>query len=702
MFESVVSVSVVVPVYNVERYLSGCLDGIIAQTLKSIEIICVNDGSTDGSKELLDRYAAQDQRIVVIDGPNHGYGHAVNQGIEAARGEYVGIVEPDDLVNRHMYEELYSAATLDDGAKADVVKGAYWNYYDLDDGTEPYIEPSNLMDKMPASFCAFNVHKNCEVLFHHPSVWSAIYRKSFLDERHIRMIEPKGAGWADNPWFFETLCQAETIVWVPGAYYYYRQTNPQASSYLKDYHLPFDRLRDIRALLDRIGEHDPKILVCLYNREFSYIKSVLEKFNFSEKDPELFSLIRETLESMDRDVLYGAKRGIRRDQIEYYEDVMGISERSIKPHGASARPDVSIVIPARDVRPYMMGCLTSLCSQTYTNFEVIIVDCNSKDRTAEVAGYFKKKDLRFTVLHGRTDSIAHGYATGVKEAQGEIVLCLDPRTTIGKKFLARIKRAMDDCPDAEMLIFADHFQYLPSSVAERGLLEKRGTCVKTEGVRANLMIVAPNSITSKAFRRSFLLSLDNPLQDEEGTRCALTSTKAIASAKCVVLLPGVSPKQQSYRSVRTPLAYVERASELEQARRAKFDLISSYVEQEGSPDVLRGFHCYAVESILCDLEEIGDVEQERTYITSLKNDCLDRYGLLDLPASHFINGASFARLQRLSHLDYGRYLIRETDASRKRERVISESTAYRLGKRLAKIGPRLLPRSLAMRVRKHV
>ena len=696
------SVSIIVPIYNVERYLPGCLDGILAQTLANIEVICVNDGSTDGSGDILERYAHRDDRITVLDGPNGGYGRAVNRGIDAAHGEYVGIVEPDDLIDRHMYEELLAAATLPDSSRADVVKSSYWNYYDLEDGSAPYIEPSNLMNKMPPEPRVLNVHRDTQVLFHHPSIWSAIYRRAFLAEKGIRMVEPRGAGWADNPWFYETLCQANAISWVPGAYYYYRQTNPGASSYLKDYHVPFDRMRDTRAILERIGERDPNVLACLYNREFDYIKSVLEKFGFAEKDPELFGLIKEMVDSMDPDVLYSSKRAIRRDQIEYYEDVTGATARSIRSHPASQSPAICVIVPMKDVRPYVVPCLSSLCAQTFGEFEVVVVDCASRDRTAEVAEYFSAKDGRFKVIRSEDESISRGFATGAASSSADVLIFADPRTTFGKKFLQRIARAFDDCPDADLLLFAEKLDHLPKKVTGARLQEKRATRVSAEGIRARLMIAAPNSVTSKAMRRSLLQGIGDAFSPEEGTRCSLTSTKAIALTERVALLPGVSPKRQTYRSVRSPLAFINLATDLEQARRSKFGLIAAYANELGSADVLRGFHCYAVESILRDLEEIGDIEQERQYITSLKRDCIDRYGLLDLPASHFFNSESFAKLQRLSHLDYGRYLAHETAASRRREKVIAESTAYRLGKRIAAIGPSLLPRGLAMTIRKRV
>ena len=100
-----IKVSIVIPVYNVQEYLTECMESVIGQTLKEIEIICVNDGSTDGSPEILERFAARDKRIVVLHRENGGYGCAVNEGMKRAAGEYVGIVEPDDYVPPDMYQD---------------------------------------------------------------------------------------------------------------------------------------------------------------------------------------------------------------------------------------------------------------------------------------------------------------------------------------------------------------------------------------------------------------------------------------------------------------------------------------------------------------------------------------------------------------------------------------------------------------------
>lgn len=105
-----IKVSIIIPVYNVEGYLSECLDSLKNQTLKDIEIICINDGSTDNSLEILNDYAQKDNRIKVIDKENEGQGIARNLGIELAQGEFIGFVDPDDWVEPEMYEQMYNQA----------------------------------------------------------------------------------------------------------------------------------------------------------------------------------------------------------------------------------------------------------------------------------------------------------------------------------------------------------------------------------------------------------------------------------------------------------------------------------------------------------------------------------------------------------------------------------------------------------------
>lgn len=119
-------VSLLVPICNVERYLRECLDSAVAQTLKDIEIICINDGSTDSSPDIIREYVERDPRVKMIDKANSGYGDSMNRGLEMARGEYVGILESDDFMFEDSLQKLVAKA---DAEHADVVKGDFYLYW---------------------------------------------------------------------------------------------------------------------------------------------------------------------------------------------------------------------------------------------------------------------------------------------------------------------------------------------------------------------------------------------------------------------------------------------------------------------------------------------------------------------------------------------------------------------------------------------
>ena len=113
-------ISVIIPVYNAEKYLEKCLNSVIKQTLKDIEIICINDGSTDGSLNILQKYSEKDKRFIIIDQKNSGQSVARNKGLSVAKGEFIGFVDSDDWIDDDFYEKLYDAAIE---YKADIAAG---------------------------------------------------------------------------------------------------------------------------------------------------------------------------------------------------------------------------------------------------------------------------------------------------------------------------------------------------------------------------------------------------------------------------------------------------------------------------------------------------------------------------------------------------------------------------------------------------
>ena len=122
-----VKVSVIIPSLNSINYYDECIKSVINQSLKEIEIICVDANSTDGTLELIKKYQAQDERIKLIISDKKSYGYQMNLGIAAAKGEYVGIVESDDYIDLDMYKELYALAK---NKNVDILKSDIYNFYD--------------------------------------------------------------------------------------------------------------------------------------------------------------------------------------------------------------------------------------------------------------------------------------------------------------------------------------------------------------------------------------------------------------------------------------------------------------------------------------------------------------------------------------------------------------------------------------------
>lgn len=214
-------ISVVVPVYNVEKYLKECIDSIINQTLEDIEIICVNDGSTDSSLEILNDYAKKDSRIIVINKSNSGYGHTMNMGLNAASGEYIGIIESDDFADKNMFEDLYKLAKEYD---ADIVKGDWYNYW----SKNKFARKNNRISSAKALKLT-NSKQDKSLLRINPSVWSAIYKKEFLNKYNIRFLETPGASYQDLAFSFKVFALAEKVILTDKAYLYYRQDNMNSS-----------------------------------------------------------------------------------------------------------------------------------------------------------------------------------------------------------------------------------------------------------------------------------------------------------------------------------------------------------------------------------------------------------------------------------------------------------------------------------------
>lgn len=211
-------VSIIIPVYNVEQYLEKCLDSVVNQTLQNIEIICINDGSTDKCLDILDKYASNDNRIVVISQENRGQGIARNRGIELAQGEYIQFIDPDDWIELNTTELLYNYSKK---YNADYTEFLFDRY--LEDKNDFYVpQPSPYKENILYS------NKNFEqnALEMPLLTWNKFFKREFLIKNNIRYDDSKLG--EDHIVTIKARILAQRIVFFNQALYHYR-VNPNSS-----------------------------------------------------------------------------------------------------------------------------------------------------------------------------------------------------------------------------------------------------------------------------------------------------------------------------------------------------------------------------------------------------------------------------------------------------------------------------------------
>lgn len=284
-------ISVLVPVYNVEKYLEECIDSIRSQTFEEIEIICINDGSKDSSLEILKKYACMDSRVKIIDKPNTGYGNSMNLGLKAASGKYVAIVESDDYIDKDMMENLYNVA---EKTNSEVVRSNFYYYTDI--RKDEFCEYSKK--------CTYNKiinPTNEPYLFWNGTwVWTSLYRRDFLLENNIWFNETPGAAYQDIAFTLKVLACAEKFYLLKEAYLHYRVDNMNASVQSREkVNCAFDEFQELWRFLDerpnirdRVAYFIPNFMIQNYHYHYNRISDKF-KMSFLEKALQSVKWLRE-------------------------------------------------------------------------------------------------------------------------------------------------------------------------------------------------------------------------------------------------------------------------------------------------------------------------------------------------------------------------------------------------------------------------
>lgn len=213
-----IKVSIIVPVYNTEKYLRQCLESILAQTLREIEVICVDDGSTDGSPGILKEFEEKDSRVRIFLEEKTSIGTARNYGLSRAAGEFIGFVDSDDFIDPHMYERLYQSAC---SQRAQVAVTNIALYYTDTQETCLYRE-ARLYERLEQQnvFSA----RQAPAILQSIGIWDKLYRHDFLTQHDLKY--PEFTVFEDHLFSFQTLVLAERITLVNQPLYFYRKQLP--------------------------------------------------------------------------------------------------------------------------------------------------------------------------------------------------------------------------------------------------------------------------------------------------------------------------------------------------------------------------------------------------------------------------------------------------------------------------------------------
>ena len=261
-------VSVIVPVFNGEKYIHECMLSILKQSLNEFEIICVNDGSTDSTAEILDRYALEDERVHVIHKKNTGYGNSINIGFQHAKAEYLAVVEADDYIHPHMYEELYTAAIAHE---ADFVKGNFYSFYGNNEERKfVYCSIFGSEEDKDMYEQVVNYRLNMRMLHNYVVTWAGIYKNEFIRNNCIKHNETPGASYQDNGFWYQVMIHAQKAYFINKAFYFVRRDNESSSIYdPKKIYNTCEEYEFIRKIIKNYGKDQKQLLGLQWKNLFS-------------------------------------------------------------------------------------------------------------------------------------------------------------------------------------------------------------------------------------------------------------------------------------------------------------------------------------------------------------------------------------------------------------------------------------------------
>ncbi len=419
-------VSVIMPVYNVEKYLRQALNSVLEQTLKDIEVICVDDGSSDESLNILREYEEKDRRIKVITQNNMHAGVARNNGMKVARGEYYAFLDSDDFFEPEMLEKEYNKCKKYD---ADICICGYDRY---DVRTREFIR-QHIPSKTDKE--CFNADSVLHIFgVTNPAPWNKLFSARFVKESGI---EFQSLTRANDVFFtFSALVLARKIVAIREVYAHYRigmGTNLQANNEAT----PDNFIKAFLALKDLLVEKGfyKDCVAKSYNTMLmSSIRYNLSTLEGTSSHAQVLHLLATTywdifsFHKWSNEDVYSkwgysdAMPQILRTRAELVPEFI---HKGSAYEGKDNLPEVSIIIPVYNAENHLKECLDSIVGQTYEDIEIICVNDGSLDNSLSIIEEYAGMDSRITVVTQKNKGRAASRNMGLSIAQGDYIIFVD-------------------------------------------------------------------------------------------------------------------------------------------------------------------------------------------------------------------------------------------------------------------------------------
>ncbi len=475
-------VSVVVPVHNGEPYLRQCLESLVAQTLRDIEILVVDDGSTDGTARIIREYEKLDPRLIGLSGPATGSaGAARNVGLDRASGDFLAFIDGDDFVSPTMLELMYRKG-LEQGADVVLTK---FRTLDERSGTLQDADWALAVGRFPQgdSFAPAEVG---DYLFMctNPAAWSKLFSARFVRRVGLRFQELRRTN--DAYFSFTALACAERITYVNDYLLTYRIGNVGSlQGTLHQDPLEFTQaLRAIRRTLvdrERFEIHERAFV----NLAATFCGGNLNKCSSVEAFQEIYDALRadifDELGVSGRESAYFLTPGIARvvAQIEELSPMEWLFRRRAEANsrvdallgrpadpvvgppllsgvesdaGNVVIPDVSVIVPVYNSEKYLHECLAGIRAQTRVSLEIVLVNDGSTDSSSAILKEYRSIDPRVVVVTQQNAGLSGARNAGLDVATGRYVCFLDSDDYWQIDALAELVEISDNA-DLDMLLF---------------------------------------------------------------------------------------------------------------------------------------------------------------------------------------------------------------------------------------------------------